>query len=266
MRQLEGTTPPKQKNITLALTGVALTRFFALSLRSIYAWEQLWGQLHNNFQGNYTEPKDERHMFTMRQGLNESLQSFFKRFAEVKCQLKGVTDNTIINAARCGSEWAPWQRGWPKSPSTRWRNCLTKWSMRVRRKIACIEQTRRQLPRWARPASRQRRTDNRQVKQRVLRRPMPAMITRTARGGGDDSSFTSKGATPPPKEDDEARWCELHGEGTHPTKECRTIAAMRDYMNKGPVRDPGEDQGHDNPRLPAQQQLCIEAPEGSSTP
>lgn len=159
-----GDDTTKAKNITLALTGVALTRFFALSLRSIYAWEQLWGQLHNNFQGNYTEPKDERHMFTMRQGLNESLQSFFKRFAEVKCQLKGVTDRTIINAARCGLEWALWQRGWPKSPSTRWRNCLTKWSMRVRRKIACIEQTRRQLPWWARSASRQRRADNRQVK------------------------------------------------------------------------------------------------------
>lgn len=40
-------------------------------------------------------------MFAVRHGPIESLRSFFKRFTEVKWQLKDVTDITIINAARC---------------------------------------------------------------------------------------------------------------------------------------------------------------------
>ena len=52
-----GDDTTKAKSITLALKGVALTWFFTIPPRSVYAWEQLRDLLRNNFQGNYTEPK-----------------------------------------------------------------------------------------------------------------------------------------------------------------------------------------------------------------
>lgn len=57
--------------------------------------------LLNNFQGNYTKPKDAEHLFIVKQSPGESLQSFFKKFAEVKCQVKSANETTVINAATC---------------------------------------------------------------------------------------------------------------------------------------------------------------------
>ena len=38
---------------------------------------------------------------------NESLRSFFRKFAEVKCQIKDVNETTVINAATCGLRNGP---------------------------------------------------------------------------------------------------------------------------------------------------------------
>ena len=102
-----GDDTTKAKSVTLALKGVALTWFFTIPPRSIYAWEQLRDLIRNNFQGNYTEPKDAGHLFAIKQAPNESLRSFFRKFAEVKCQVKGVNETTIINAATCGLRNGP---------------------------------------------------------------------------------------------------------------------------------------------------------------
>ena len=70
-------------------------------------WEQLRDLIRNNFQGNYTEPKNAGHLFAIKQTPGESLRSFFKKFAEVKCQVKGVNGTTIINAATRGLQKGP---------------------------------------------------------------------------------------------------------------------------------------------------------------
>ena len=102
-----GDDTTKAKSITLALKAVALTWFFTIPPRSVYAWEQLRDLLRNNFQGNYAEPKDAGHLFAVKQAPTETLRSFFKKFTEVKCQLKGVNETTIINAATCGLQKGP---------------------------------------------------------------------------------------------------------------------------------------------------------------
>lgn len=44
-----GVDTTKAKSVTLALKGVALTWFFTIPPRSIYAWEQLQDLIRNNF-------------------------------------------------------------------------------------------------------------------------------------------------------------------------------------------------------------------------
>ena len=80
-----GDDTTKAKSVALALKGVALTWFFTIPPHSVYAWEQLRDLLRNNFQGNYTEPKDAGHLFGVKQAPDESFRSFFRKFAEVKC-------------------------------------------------------------------------------------------------------------------------------------------------------------------------------------
>lgn len=79
-----GDDTAKVKSITLTLTGVVLAWFFAIPLRSIYAWEQLRDHIYNNFQGKYIELKDAGYLLVIKQASNESLCNFFKRFAEIK--------------------------------------------------------------------------------------------------------------------------------------------------------------------------------------
>lgn len=102
-----GDDSTKAKSITLALKGVALTWFFTITPRSVYAWEQLRDLVRNNFQGNYAEPKDAGHLFAVKQAPGETLRSFFRKFAEVKCQVGDVNETTVINAATCGLQKGP---------------------------------------------------------------------------------------------------------------------------------------------------------------
>lgn len=115
----EGDDTTKAKSVTLALKGVTLTWFFTIPPRSIYAWEQLRDLIRNNFQGNYTEPKDAGHLFAVKQAPGKSFCSFFRKFAEVKCQVKNVNETTIINAATCGLQKGTRQKGWLESLPTR---------------------------------------------------------------------------------------------------------------------------------------------------
>lgn len=61
--------------------------------------QQLLGKLHRA-EGRRTSLRHKA-------DLGESLRSFFKKFAEVKCQVKGVNETTIINAAICGLQTGP---------------------------------------------------------------------------------------------------------------------------------------------------------------
>lgn len=46
-------------------------------------------------------------------------------------------------------------------------------------------------------------------------------------------------------------WCELYGEGSYLTKDCRTIASMRDYMNLEPPRGDCDGEQQPNNEVPA---------------
>lgn len=80
----EGDVTMKVKSVTLVFGGVVLT-WFTIPSRSIYAWEHLWYLIRNNFQGNYAEPEEAGHLFSIKQAPGESLCSFFKKSTKVKC-------------------------------------------------------------------------------------------------------------------------------------------------------------------------------------
>ena len=101
-RPSEGMTPLKQKRHHPRPRGRGADMVLYHTPWSIYAWEQLWDHICNTFQGNHAEPKDAGHLFAIKQASGESIRNFFKKFAEVKCQVKGVNETTVINAATCG--------------------------------------------------------------------------------------------------------------------------------------------------------------------
>lgn len=57
-RSGRGDDTTNAKSIPLVLKGVALTWFFTIPPRSIYAWGQLRDLVCNKFEGNNAEPKD----------------------------------------------------------------------------------------------------------------------------------------------------------------------------------------------------------------
>lgn len=92
----EGDDTTKAKSVTLALKGVTLTWFFTIPPRSIYAWEQLRDLIRNNFQGNYTEPKNAGRLFAIKQAPSESFRSFFRKYSHIHIFPK---NNTLPNTS-----------------------------------------------------------------------------------------------------------------------------------------------------------------------
>ena len=90
------------KSLLLALTGIAQAWYLGLEPRSMYSWEQLREKLHRQFQGCKNKEMTTTNLNNVRQRPGETIRSFQKRFFEVQCQVRGVTEQTICEAARRG--------------------------------------------------------------------------------------------------------------------------------------------------------------------
>lgn len=67
-----------------------------------FSWEQLKDTLLANFQGNYDDRITSGHLFSIKQGPDETVRSYVQRFVHVKCQAVGLSEASIIDAAKEG--------------------------------------------------------------------------------------------------------------------------------------------------------------------
>ena len=220
----------------------------------MYAWEQLRDLVRNNFQGNYVEPKDAGHLFAVKQAPDETLRSFFRRFAEVKCQVKGVNETTVINAATCGLQKGPLSERLACKPISTVAELFDKMEEYARaeedsnrraegastaapRKTSG-EKTSGQQDQAAQTASKPR--GNYRQKGRGVYHVDAAQNQEGSKRGGRGGRNRGRGrgrhgGRQPDARDGAERitsYCDLHGECPHTTADCRTIAAMNDYVNR----------------------------------
>ena len=256
-----GDDTTKAKSITLALKGVALTWFFTIPPRSIYAWEQLRDLLRNNFQGNYIEPKGPGDLFALKQAPGESLRAFFRKFAEVKCQVKNINEATVINAATCGLQRGPLAERLARKPVHTVAELFDKMEQYARAEEDSARRTGAPGASTSLAATEpptKARSDYRQKGRNVYHvdgKPSSDGGKRggrggrgrgrgRARGGGRQSdnpfcelhgagTHTTQECRTLAGQGLPAPVCEMHGAGTHSTQQCRTLAAMREYMDRG---------------------------------
>lgn len=88
------------KAFVLAIKGIALSWYTSLPPGRIYSWEQLREAFFSHFQGNYDGLVTMGDFFVVKQKEGERLKEHIHYFVRVKCQAKGLSDDTIIDVAR----------------------------------------------------------------------------------------------------------------------------------------------------------------------
>lgn len=244
--------------------------------------------VRNNFQENYIESKDAGHLFIIKQAPGESLRSFFKKFPEVKCQVKGVNEITIINAATCGLQRGHLSERLAYKPI----HTATELFDKIEQYAQAKEDSSRRVEGTPSATSAQPSNEPKQTT------PLPPATPTTSKPRNNfhqrgwnvyhlDAGQTSEGAKrggragsgrgrghgchggrhPDTRSGVEGitSYCDLHGECSHITADCCTITAMHDYMNRHQQPAEREDpRGADN-QLPAPPtRPCIEG--GHSEP
>lgn len=90
------------KCFPLVLDDVAQRWFWSLPPDSMSTWGQLRQAFCNNFQGTFVEPMTAGNLFAIKQRPEESLRYYFRHFTAAKSQIRGLSDSTIIDAAKQG--------------------------------------------------------------------------------------------------------------------------------------------------------------------
>jgi Retrotransposon gag protein len=83
----------------LAINGTARSWSSVLPPGSIYSWEQLRSALYSNFHGNWADKITATDLFVLKKQPTETLQSYMHCFVHIRCQAKGLSKDTIIDAA-----------------------------------------------------------------------------------------------------------------------------------------------------------------------
>ena len=86
----------------LTLTGAALEWFHSLQPRSIASFGQLRTEFVNRFIGQKTRKNDKTYLWSLKQGKNESLKDYVRRFTKEINTLEKFTDGDAIAALREG--------------------------------------------------------------------------------------------------------------------------------------------------------------------
>ena len=86
----------------LTLTGTALEWFRSLQPRSIDSFDQLRAEFISRFIGHRTRKNDKTHLWSLKQGNNESLKSYIRRFTKEINTVERFTDRDVITALREG--------------------------------------------------------------------------------------------------------------------------------------------------------------------
>jgi hypothetical protein len=80
------------------LTGAARSWLINLPEASIQSWDQLCAMFIGNFQGTYERPSTAETLKTIKQGHDESLRDYLKRFCNARNAIPHIQDIEIINA------------------------------------------------------------------------------------------------------------------------------------------------------------------------
>jgi hypothetical protein len=99
VQSFKGDTAVLAKSLVMTLQGIAQTWYMSLKPGSISSWQQLKEALYANFQGFHMQPVTSQALFAYKQEPGESLQSYVRRFLNMKAQIAGISDEVVIDAA-----------------------------------------------------------------------------------------------------------------------------------------------------------------------
>ena len=86
----------------LTLTGAARQWYRSLKPGTIGSFEQLKGEFLSRFIGSKTRKKDKTHLWSLKQGKDESLKKYIDRFSEGMNLIDEFTDSDVLSALREG--------------------------------------------------------------------------------------------------------------------------------------------------------------------
>ena len=90
------------KSFSLMLTGPARVWHRKLRSGSIGSFRELERLFTSQFLGSIPKKKDWTHLFSIRQGKDESLEAFVSRFSQALILVDGCNEDTIVTVAREG--------------------------------------------------------------------------------------------------------------------------------------------------------------------
>ena len=99
VQSFKGDTAVLAKSLVMTIQGIAQTWYMSLKPGSISSWQQLKEALYANFQGFHMQPVTSQALFACKQEPGESLQSYVRRFLNMKAQIAGISDEVVINTA-----------------------------------------------------------------------------------------------------------------------------------------------------------------------
>ena len=106
VQSFKGDTAVLAKSLVMTIQGIAQTWYMSLKPGSISLWQQLKEALYANFQGFHMQPVTSQALFACKQEPGESLQSYVRRFLNMKAQIAGISPkrNNRPNSISVASE------------------------------------------------------------------------------------------------------------------------------------------------------------------
>ena len=88
---------------SLSLTGMAFSWFSSLTPNSIRSWDELEQNFHDHFYNRDNETKL-TDLTSVRQGRDESIQEYFKKFKDIKnrCFNLSLSEKDLVDLALAG--------------------------------------------------------------------------------------------------------------------------------------------------------------------
>jgi len=95
VQSFKGDTAVLAKSLVMTIQGIAQTWYMSLKPRSISSWQQLKEALYANFQGFHMQPVTSQALFACKQEPGESLQSYVRRFLNMKAQIARIMRKVV---------------------------------------------------------------------------------------------------------------------------------------------------------------------------
>jgi hypothetical protein len=115
------------KSFVMAVRNVAQTWYSSLWPGTITAWKKLKDMLVTSFQGFQMKPVTAQALFQCTQDQEEYLQTYVRRFLQLRAQAPTVPNEIVIEAMIKGLRLGPTAQYFTRKPPRPWRSCYRKW-------------------------------------------------------------------------------------------------------------------------------------------